>query len=403
MSAGPDDRSILGILQRGEISTVFLPAVLLKQRRIVAWEALVRGPEPSMGSIGLLHAARKNGCARKLEQAALDNALEQFARARPLARLWVNLCQTLVMEEQGYLADVRQHIKHSRVSEEAVSLILRLTPEQVDQLDLVTIARKLRPCRLLLTYETLPRRSVLSAHRDTVGPLLKVGRHALRGIASNAVKRVNLRNFVAEAEAVGVGLIAEGIETRAELAACLECGVPLVQGYLFGKPSNPPRIDLSVLESTPMYDDGPESVAIHQLIEPVPPIFRIGDAPDGLGRLLTNHPASEAFPVLEEHHGTMQLTGYLTRQDLEGIACGARRLDDAIRKDVLIAQAQEDVREVARRLSLLEAPPPGVFVLWDGTYQGAVPLSSIRAHAASILDSGPDGSMPSEDQAPAGS
>ncbi|MBR0782852.1 EAL domain-containing response regulator [Bradyrhizobium iriomotense] len=65
---------------------------------------------------------------------------------------------------------------------------------------------------------------------------LQADRHFVTGSGDDRLKRTVCRHIVELAQGYGVGAIAEGVESRADLVAANELGFELVQGFLFGKP-----------------------------------------------------------------------------------------------------------------------------------------------------------------------
>jgi EAL domain-containing protein (putative c-di-GMP-specific phosphodiesterase class I) len=76
-------------------------------------------------------------------------------------------------------------------------------------------------------------RDVLTLKPD----ILKVDRAIIRGIERDRVKSAIVEGLLTMATRLDIPLLAEGIETRDELAELERMGVPLGQGYLFGEPS----------------------------------------------------------------------------------------------------------------------------------------------------------------------
>jgi EAL domain-containing protein (putative c-di-GMP-specific phosphodiesterase class I) len=76
-------------------------------------------------------------------------------------------------------------------------------------------------------------RDVLSLKPD----ILKADRALIRGIDRDRVKAAIVEGLNATAKKLDTPLLAEGIESRDELAVLEELDVPLGQGYLFGEPS----------------------------------------------------------------------------------------------------------------------------------------------------------------------
>ena len=66
--------------------------------------------------------------------------------------------------------------------------------------------------------------------------LIKIDMDLLRGIDTDAGRHAIVAGLVAIARALGVTVLAEGVETAAELDALRGLGITLVQGYHFAKP-----------------------------------------------------------------------------------------------------------------------------------------------------------------------
>jgi EAL domain-containing protein (putative c-di-GMP-specific phosphodiesterase class I) len=67
--------------------------------------------------------------------------------------------------------------------------------------------------------------------------MLKLDMALVRGIDSSAARRTIVANVVRMADELGIGCIAEGIETAAELQTLRAIGLRLCQGYLIARPA----------------------------------------------------------------------------------------------------------------------------------------------------------------------
>jgi EAL domain-containing protein (putative c-di-GMP-specific phosphodiesterase class I) len=70
--------------------------------------------------------------------------------------------------------------------------------------------------------------------------IIKIDREIVRGIATREAKQALVEAFVSFARRIEARLIAEGIETRAELGMLRSLGVAYGQGYLLGRPNPEP-------------------------------------------------------------------------------------------------------------------------------------------------------------------
>jgi EAL domain-containing protein (putative c-di-GMP-specific phosphodiesterase class I) len=66
--------------------------------------------------------------------------------------------------------------------------------------------------------------------------LIKIDMELVRGVATSPARQIIIKAVVDMASALGVTVLAEGIETQSELLSVRAAGIRLIQGYLFGKP-----------------------------------------------------------------------------------------------------------------------------------------------------------------------
>ena len=65
---------------------------------------------------------------------------------------------------------------------------------------------------------------------------IKLDMELIRGIATSLARQTIVAGVIMMARQLGVAVIAEGVETEAELVALRAAGIQLFQGYLFAKP-----------------------------------------------------------------------------------------------------------------------------------------------------------------------
>lgn len=66
--------------------------------------------------------------------------------------------------------------------------------------------------------------------------VLKIDMNLVQGIAQDRVKQAIVEGTVLMAERLNIRLIAEGIETSADMRTLMDMGVPYLQGYLLARP-----------------------------------------------------------------------------------------------------------------------------------------------------------------------
>ena len=70
--------------------------------------------------------------------------------------------------------------------------------------------------------------------------IIKIDREIVTGIRLDDAKQALVEAFVSFGRRIGAQLVAEGIETRSDLATLVELGVEFGQGYLIGRPEPEP-------------------------------------------------------------------------------------------------------------------------------------------------------------------
>jgi diguanylate cyclase (GGDEF)-like protein len=235
-----------------EFQLVFQPVVELSTRRRVAVEALLRWDRPGRGLVSpadFLPLAEETGAIVAIGRWVLHDACERAAawRRTPRSgdlRLSVNVSPTQ-LKDPGFVEDVARALESSGLP--ASALVLEIT-ENVFLLDDEEIASMLdRLVALGLTiaiddfgsgYSSLGYLSKLP-----IG-ILKIDRSITSGIDRERHEATVAKAIIGLGNALGLEIIAEGIETPSQLAELERNGCRLGQGYLLGRPAAPDVSDL---------------------------------------------------------------------------------------------------------------------------------------------------------------
>lgn len=247
-----NNREFLDIFENNTITTYFQPIVALPTLEIVAYECLSRGvkPDGSLMPPGLMFKlAAENDLLFFLDRLCRENALKTAAIKKITADVFINFIPTSIYVPETCLESTihwAKQLEHepSRIVFEVVET------HQVEDL------QHLR--RILDFYRGNGFRTALddigSGHTNlsTLAALgadvIKVDMEIIRGIERDSVKQSIFGALVSIAQENGIKVLAEGVETREELAYVKQHGAELVQGYLFAKPSAEPvrRLEFGV-------------------------------------------------------------------------------------------------------------------------------------------------------------
>ncbi len=75
---------------------------------------------------------------------------------------------------------------------------------------------------------------------DLAPEIVKLDRELITGITPGTTQARLVASIVSLCHEMGAQVVAEGVENAGELTACIAVGVDLAQGYIFGRPADPP-------------------------------------------------------------------------------------------------------------------------------------------------------------------
>jgi len=233
-------RAFVDLILGEDVSVLYEPIVNTTTREIAGYEALVRGPwdSPLHSPAALFGMAEETGLVFELDCLCRRVALRGAKGLAPGKKLFLN-CLPTSIHDPTFRGDVLR-----RTLEE-----LRLRPSDLvfeisekESIENFSIFREMRDRYAELGFRiALDDTGVAYGSLESIMELdpdyIKVDLSLVRGIDTDPPRQELLRALHAVAVKLGAQIIAEGIETSEELATLHAIGVPLGQGYLFGRPA----------------------------------------------------------------------------------------------------------------------------------------------------------------------
>ena len=231
-------------LDRGELFVVYQPIVALGGSSAVGVEALVRWQHPLRGMVpplAFIEIAEQTGLIGALGVFVLETACRQFMQWRQALGalapqgLSVNLSRAQLGDPQ-LVAQVQRALQASAMP--AAALQLEVTESLAAQDDTVRDRlQALKALGLTLALDDFGTgySSLSSLHQLPVD-LVKIDRSFVSQLETSAHHRALVKATVEVAQSLGMGTVAEGIETpgQAQVLQALQCQKG--QGYWFGRP-----------------------------------------------------------------------------------------------------------------------------------------------------------------------
>lgn len=228
----------------------FQPIVDMAARRIWGYEALVRGTdgEGARAVLDRVNASNRYRFDQACRVKAITGAGQLFKS--PHLRLSINFMPNAVYEPAAC-------IRASLAAAEKVGfarerIMFEFTEEE--RIDVGHIERIIAEYRRLGFMVALDDFGAgyagLGVLADFQPDLIKIDMHLLRGIDTSPARQAIVAGIVGIARTLDIQVIAEGVETRQELAVLSAAGITLFQGYLFAKP------EIGTLPTVPLLADG---------------------------------------------------------------------------------------------------------------------------------------------------
>lgn len=230
-------------LERNELTLHYQPVVELASKRIVGVEALVRWLHPERGLLApaeFIDVAEKSGLVVELGQQVLMIALQQVVEwdARGLDGFTVAVNASARQLREGLLlGQVTRALKQHPVQPDR--LVIEITEHSL-------VDHHASTMQALLELRQLGTRIAIDDFGTGLSSLaylrrlpvdkLKIDRSFVRELPGNGGDAAIVRAIVSMAHALGLSVVAEGIETQAQFAFLLDAGVEAGQGYAIARP-----------------------------------------------------------------------------------------------------------------------------------------------------------------------
>ena len=246
-------------LETGQISCAYQPIVSLSQQRIFGFEVLARWQHPQKGQISpetFIPVAEDSGLITAIDHLLISQAcaavapLSSRADGLPLY-LCINVSARTFLAS-GLVQRIEQTVLQTGLP--ADHLYLEITETLlVDDIDCIAaVIKQLSDLGVRLAIDDFGTgySSLRYLKRFPVG-MLKIDRSFIAGLAENPEDAVIVRAVIGLTQALGIDVVAEGVERQEQLNILAELGCDLLQGYLLGRPCTAKAAEALLLSPLP--------------------------------------------------------------------------------------------------------------------------------------------------------
>jgi diguanylate cyclase (GGDEF)-like protein len=232
-------------VERDELRVFYQPVISLSSGEVVGIEALVRWMHPQRGLLGprtFIPLAEETGLIVPIGQWVLEQAAGQWRRwqeARPDSPLTLKVNLSAQQLRRPQLSDSVLAVLDA-VGLEPGRLCLELTEGSFME-DIEFQGAALSALESLDDFGT--GYSSLTFLKRFPLNVLKIDQGFVQGLGRDASDTAIVESVIGLAHALGLTVVAEGVETARQAAELVALGCDLAQGYFFARPAPPEELD----------------------------------------------------------------------------------------------------------------------------------------------------------------
>ena len=246
-------------LDREELRIAYQPIFDLQEHRLSGFEALVRWEHPTRGRLSaadFVEQARDTGLIVDIGRWMLKEVCGQLAEWRsaypeaPPFSVGLNLCDREIMEPD-FATSVETALRDANVPAGYLSLEMSEGAMTTSGEQAIPALRRLRDHGVQIQMDGFGRGSTsLSVLRRMPLSAVKIDRSFMAGIATDDESRRMVSTIGSYAQALGLVVIAEGIETDEQVTALSEIGsFRCAQGHHYGYPAGESEAKMLLMSS----------------------------------------------------------------------------------------------------------------------------------------------------------
>ena len=231
------------IVERRQLSALFQPIVNMQSGGIIGFEGLIRGPSdsPLHSPLNLFKVANSAGMSGEVEHLCRRVVLDRFAELALPGKLFLNVSPECLLNPLVRQGETLNFIHQVGIAPERVIIELTESQPTYDYELLLEAVTHYRSMGFQIAIDDLGEGfSSLRLWSELRPEYVKIDMHFTQGINQDPVKLQFVRSIQEIAKKSGTTVIAEGIETQAELLLIRDLGVAMGQGYHIARPQAQP-------------------------------------------------------------------------------------------------------------------------------------------------------------------
>lgn len=239
-----EDASFFDIINNASLTSYFQPIIKADDRTIYGYEALIRGVKEDgalMFPDVLFEKSERNDLNFKLDRMCRESALKTAATKKIKQKVFINFLPTSVYDPEFCLRSTVKWAHQLEFDPKNIIFEVVETESVRDKEHLIKILNFYKKEGFSIALDDVGEGySSLNMLVDIRPDIIKIDRNIITNIDQDKLKQSTYRALYNLAKENEIEVLAEGVETKEELATIEGIGVDYVQGYYFGKPNAEP-------------------------------------------------------------------------------------------------------------------------------------------------------------------
>ncbi|MGZ4989361.1 MAG: EAL domain-containing protein [Methylobacter sp.] len=237
----PDLRNEITAILDGKLLTPhFQPIISLTQKKIMGYEALIRGPSdsPLHSPFNLFTTAETFNLSTKLEFLCREITIQRYADLDIKEKLFINASPLVLLQPEFKKGETLRLLDQYGVNPRAV--VIELTEHKpADNYEIMRASAKhYRGMGFEIALDDLGAGySGLRLWAELLPEYVKIDKHFIHALHTDPIKLNFVRSIQGMAASLNCNVIAEGIETEEEFRAIEKLGITHAQGFYFARPT----------------------------------------------------------------------------------------------------------------------------------------------------------------------
>lgn len=226
-------------IQNNEFYLVYQPIFSLREENIVEAEALIRWNNDDLGMVSterFISLAEENGYIKQIDKWVFRSVCEHISSWQSKVKLSVNI-SALTFEDDDFVYFVRQTLDSHQIDPSLIQIeltervILNSPTESIEKMQALSdLGIHVALDDFGVGYSSLGYLVKLPIN------LVKIDRSFIRSVSSNIQSSAIVSAIINMCHDIGLTVLAEGVESVAEVNYLKEKNCALVQGYYYSRP-----------------------------------------------------------------------------------------------------------------------------------------------------------------------